>query len=151
MGSGGGRDRARIGFVVYALALAVVLLNPSADLGGNAVTMVSDAGEWLGLPGWLTEWKRVEIALNVAAITPLTMLGMVAWPATRWQGWTAGFFVISMVAEGAQALLFSARTGALVDVVANTAGACLGALTVAVWRRGSARRGRDAPATDPPS
>lgn len=149
MGSGGGRDRAaRIGFVAYALALAVVLLNPSADLGGNAVTLVRDAAEWAGLPDWLADWHRIEVALNVVGLAPLPMLGMLAWPQTRWQDWTAWFFVVSMLAEGTQALLFSMRTAALVDVVANTAGACLGALSVAIWRRGAARRGRAAPATD---
>ncbi len=151
MGSDGGPGRARIAFLVYAVALVVVLLNPSADPGGNAVTAVSDAGEWAGLPGWLTDWERVEVALNIAALAPLAMIGMVAWPETGWRDWTAGFFVLSMCAEGAQSLLLSGRTGALVDVVANTTGACLGALAVAIWRRGAARRGRAALATDPPS
>ena len=151
MGSGGGPGLARTAFVAYAVALAVVLLNPSADLGGNAVTLVSDAAEWAGLPSWATDWDHVEVALNIVMLAPLPILGMVAWPETGWVAWTASFFVISMLAEGAQALLFSLRTGALVDVVANTTGACLGALSVAIWRRGSARRGRAAPATDPPS
>lgn len=141
MDAGVVRDRARVAFVAYAVALAVVLLNPVATLGSSAVTLMSDVAGSAGLPAWLVRWDRMEVLLNIAALVPLSAIGMLAWPRLGWQDWTAYGFVLSVLVEAAQALVFALRSATFVDVVANTAGACIGALSVVVCRRAvSARR-----------
>ncbi len=128
------RVRARLVFGAYALLLGFVLLNPSAEVPSDAVTRVAEAFDWLGLPTSLVEPWRVEFVVNVAVMVPLAFLGMLAWAGLGWRDWTAYGFVLSMGVEIVQAVALTARSATFVDVVANTAGAAIGAAVVSGWR-----------------
>jgi VanZ family protein len=64
---------------------------------------------------------------------PAAGLAAVAWPSTTWRDWTAYGFVFSAGAELGQALFLPERSLTYVDVVANTLGAAIGGIVVAVF------------------
>ena len=129
------QDRAQVAFVGYSLVLAFVLLSPSPAVPSGGVTVVADVGAWLGAPEWLVERHRAEFVLNVAALAPLSFLGVLAWSGLGWREWTAYGFVLALSVEAVQAVALAGRSATFVDVVANTAGATIGALVVSGWRR----------------
>ena len=126
-------------FVGYAVVLALILLNPSAQLPSDGVGLVERLLLDLGLGSDLVQGYRVEFVLNVAALVPISLLGSLIWPHRNWRDWTAAGFVFSMGVEAVQALLLVERSATYVDVVANTAGAMIGALAVAAWRASRVR------------
>ena len=121
-------------FVGYAVVLAVILLNPSAQLPSGGVGFVERVLLDIGLGSHLVQGYRVEFVLNVAALVPVSLLGSLIWPHCNWRDWTAACFVLSMGVEAVQALVLVERSSTYVDVVANTAGAMIGALAIAAWR-----------------
>lgn len=129
---------ARWALLGYALALGAVLLSPEPTVAADVVRLV---GEWLrqlGPVGANLEPKRVEAALNAAMFVPLSALAVLALPKLRWQTVSLLAFGVSLAAEVFQRLALDARSAQLVDVVANTVGAILGAaLAVAVQRLAS--------------
>ncbi|MDP9821777.1 VanZ family protein [Nocardioides massiliensis] len=119
---------ARRCLVAWGLVVAVFLLTPAVELPSGAVGWVADVLRSGGAPETVVAGKRVEFGVNVAVISPLTFLGHWAFPGRTWRDWTAYGFVGSMAVEATQALLLSRRSAEFVDVVANTAGALLGAI-----------------------
>jgi VanZ family protein len=129
------RRAARAALVVYAVFLAFVLLNPSADVPSSSVSWLAETGARLGLPGPLIVPSRIEFVANVLILMPLSFLGSVLLPRMDWRDWTAYGFVLSGAVELVQALLLPARSATFADVVANASGALLGAVAfrLAVW------------------
>ena len=66
--------------------------------------------------------------MNLVIIAPLSFLGTMAFQSTRWQDWTAYGFLGAVAIEMLQGLLLPDRAAGFSDIVANTAGAFLGAL-----------------------
>ena len=69
-------------------------------------------------------------------IAPVTFLGLMAFPRSRWQEWTAYGFVASSCVELAQEFLLPHRQASTTDVVANTLGALVGAVLATLLLRG---------------
>ena len=132
------------GFVAYLGLLAVVLLGPSTRPGDRGIELGVRVLLRVGVPDALVTPERVEALLNVALLAPLSAFGLLLWPGSNWRDWTAYGFVVALVAETWQGLVFAARTATFSDVVANTAGALVGAVVVSALRLalrpGSARR-----------
>jgi glycopeptide antibiotics resistance protein len=119
--------RARPLLLLYALLLVVVLFSPSSHVQSS---LVVDLGHFLRtfLPdSWVT-FTRVEIVMNAVIIAPLTFLGSIVWPRLSWQDWTAYGFLGAAAVELIQGVLLPDRSASLSDIVANGAGAVLGAL-----------------------
>ena len=130
--------------MVYAAFLAVVLFWPvHVDGPGGFVRpdMMLDLLARLRFPQW-ARYLLVESASNVVLFVPLGAL-WAAWAPERRVGRvltaTALGAAVSLGAETVQQLLLPDRTFDLRDVVANTLGAALGAITVVVIAAASRR------------
>jgi glycopeptide antibiotics resistance protein len=144
---GGWRDRRVLVALGSAYLLALVVL-----VGGpwgwqlNRLTVRLYAFfryEWPIAPDW-AEPHHYGVLLNVVLFVPL---GVVAVLVARWPWWwvTLGAALGSVAIEVVQ-WLFLARVGEVVDVVANTAGAFVGAVAVTLLGRHRSRRaGRRGP------
>lgn len=125
----------RVLLVGWLLFLAWVLLQPSPASATGIVAHVSDALVARGLPETLVHPYRVEFVLNALMFAPLPFLGVGAFPRWSWTDWVAWAFVGSACAEVYQGLLLDNRSAQFVDIVANTAGALLGAVAAQVLIR----------------
>lgn len=114
--------------LLYVLLLVVVLFSPTSGTQSGLVVDVTEVLSDLGLPGSWTTFDRAEVALNAVIIAPVSFLGSVTFPRTRWQDWTAYAFLGAVTVELLQGLLLADRQASFSDIVANTAGASLGAL-----------------------
>jgi hypothetical protein len=129
----------------YVLVLLLVVLTPGTEAPDRLVVWVADRAQAAGAPGRNTRGV-VEILLNVVLTAPAAALASVVWPGPTWRDWTAWAFVVFGAVELTQLLFLPSRVGSFSDVVANTAGCFLGALTVAAVRRlGDSRRAQQAP------
>lgn len=118
------------------VVLAVFLLLPTSDPASWAIGLGRDRLLAAGVDGDLLTSSRAEFLANVAVFVPVLMLVMGVWPRVRWQDSVAYGFLASLGVETLQAVALSGRSATMADVVANTAGAALGALAGAlVWRR----------------
>lgn len=93
-----------------------------------------------GIPAWFN-YKFVEAAANVALFIPLGAVASLAFPAKRW--WQIGSFglIVSGCMELGQLLFLDDRYASPLDLVTNTEGAVIGALTATlVIKRLRARR-----------
>lgn len=129
------RAWALLALAAYALALAVVLLQPSA---GAAITTVGGVSDWLRSLGASREVvtnDRVELVLNALMVAPVPFLGAWVLPRLTWTDWVTYAFLASMGVEVLQALFLDNRIAQFVDVVGNTSGGVLGALMAVAWRR----------------
>jgi VanZ like family len=124
---------------VYVMALLLVVLTPGTGGPDRILAALTDVAVDAGAQR-RSAGNSIEIMLNVVLTVPATMLASVVWPEPSWRDWTAWAFLLFGTVEAAQLLLLPARHGSFSDVVANTAGCCLGALLVAVVRRGAAQR-----------
>jgi len=101
-----------------------------------ASAVVTRAEAWLdghGAPGWMTAPGRVEFLLNAAMFAPAVMFAATALPRHPWANWVVYGFVASGAVELFQGLFLGPRSAQMVDVVANTLGALVGAaVSVAV-------------------
>jgi glycopeptide antibiotics resistance protein len=117
--------------VAYSVLLGVALLAPTS-------------GTQSGMAGWITygwlDQQRAEFVCNALIVAPVSALGSLVWPRTRWQDWTAWTFIGAGLVELTQGLLLPERTASYADVVANTLGALLGAFVV-LGSRALRRRG----------
>ena len=114
---------------LYALALVAIAFWPTpVDQG---------AGPLLGLITQLVPvltYERIEFLANVVLFVPLGVLLTVLLARNRWLVVPIAFLV-TVTIESVQAVMLDARTPSLHDVVANTAGACRGAVAVVLWER----------------
>ena len=127
--------------VLYAAGLSVVLLWPVHVDGDGGLVRFDGVLNWLGSIGIgpAVRYPLVESVANGVLFLPFGVL--VALAAERWHPAlrvaAAGLFAMcfSIAAEAAQGLFLPDRTVDPRDVVANTAGAVIGALVPVVIER----------------
>ena len=129
---------------VYVVVLLVALLSPDSGRQSDAVLWLQDLLARTGVDGPQVTYDRLEVLCNVLIVVPVALLGSVIRPAWTWRDWTALAFVGALTVEAVQGLLLPGRQAAFSDVVANTAGALVGALLFRLVRpmlraRGSGR------------
>ncbi len=132
--------------IAYFAALAGILFWPSPvdrPIDGALMQLI----QWLhghGLPEWFIGYRKVEFAANILLFIPLGIILVLRLPRKLW--WLA--IVIAAVFSGAvelaQAIFLPARVPAWSDIVANTAGAFIGAILVLMVWSWSRRRARHA-------
>ena len=125
---------ARTLLAVYSALLALALFSPSSEHQSSAVAHLGSLLTSLGVPSWLVTYPRLAVVMNAAIIAPVTFLGSLAFPSWSWRDWTAAGFLVAVVVELAQGLLLPGREATFSDIVANTMGALVGALVVALVR-----------------
>jgi hypothetical protein len=124
---------------VYVSALLLVVLTPGTGGPDRILVALTDVAVDAGAQR-RSAGNTIEILLNVLLTAPAALLASVVWPEPSWRDWTAWAFLLFGTVEAVQLLLLPARHGSFSDVVANTAGCCLGALLVAAVRRGDVQR-----------
>ncbi|MGO4384961.1 VanZ family protein [Specibacter sp. RAF43] len=133
--------------VLYFVALAAIVFWPSPvdrPIDGALMHVLS----WLhghGLPQWFIGYRKVEFAANIILFIPFGAILALRLPRGRRWGAVAAAAVLSGAIELAQAWLLPERVPAWSDIIANTSGALLGALGVALVRALLPQPARDAP------
>ncbi|VXB72833.1 VanZ like family protein [Microbacterium sp. 8M] len=79
----------------------------------------------------LLTYDRIEFGSNIVLFVPLGILLAILMPRRRYLVMPIGF-VVSLAIESAQGVLLAGRTASLADLIANTAGACIGLFAVEV-------------------
>jgi len=111
---------ARLGFALLAYMLAVTLI----------ITLLPFRFEWPSEWRLLVSGEPLDTIANVLLFVPLGFLFRLSRPNARWAPVltaAAGGALLSTAIEAAQ-LFEAARNSSLVDIAANTFGACVGAL-----------------------
>lgn len=121
-----------LGVVFVMLAL---LLAPTSASAIAPVVAVSDGLAALGAPWWLASVRLWEVLFNVALFMPVGVLGVMLFPGSSVRTWALVGFAVSASVETTQALLLADRVASVIDVVANTLGAWLGARATRSWVR----------------
>jgi glycopeptide antibiotics resistance protein len=124
-----------LALLLYVVALLVLVLAPSVPGPNRVLNETIALARAAGAPDRLTDGGGIEFLFNVVMVAPLTAVGSVLWPRLSWRHWTAGAFVAFTLVELVQGALLAHRDGSMSDVVANTAGCCLGALAAVAVRR----------------
>lgn len=124
-----------LALVLYVVALLALVLAPSVPGPNRVLDETIVLARAAGAPDQMTDGGGIEFLYNVVMVAPLTAVGSVLWPRLSWRDWTAGAFVVFALVELAQGTLLAHRDGSMSDVVANTAGCCLGALAAIAVRR----------------
>lgn len=122
--------------VAYAVALATIAFWPSP--------VDRDTGPLLRLLTRLVPvltYPRIEFLANVVLFVPLGLLLTLILIRSRWLVLPI-VFLATVTIECVQAVLLDARTPSALDIVANTAGGCLGILVALLFERLRARRTR---------
>lgn len=126
---------------VALVAILLVTLWPSRVDGPIDGALDGTLARWhgQGLPRFV-DYDFVQTGANVALFAPLGAL--IASVAMRPLWWVSGVvgLALSLSVEFAQDLLLPARLASAGDLAANTAGALLGGIVVAVVRSVRARR-----------
>ena len=125
--------------VAYLLLVAWIVFWPSAGPASASVTWMSGVLRVLGAPAWVSG-AVVEFLANVAMFVPLSFLGSLVIQDWDWPRWLLVGFVASGVIELGQLAVLPDRSATLVDVVANTLGALLGAVLLLPLREHFLRR-----------
>jgi glycopeptide antibiotics resistance protein len=112
--------------VVYSALLLIAVLSPSSHDQSHAVFWLGYRLQDLGMRA--ATFTRLEVVMNAVIVAPVTFLASFVWPRHSWRDWAAFGFLVSLAVEAAQALLLPDRQASFSDVVANTAGALLGAV-----------------------
>lgn len=73
--------------------------------------------------------EDVDVGLNVAMMLVPALLGTLTFPRVRWWWFVLAGFVASLAIELTQYYWLDSRSAQVADVVANTAGALVGALS----------------------
>ena len=122
------RATALILLVLYAVALVAVLTEYNPTVAVDVVGRVSDWMVARGFPESMSTPERVEFGLNALMFSPAVFLVSIVVPGHPWANWVVYAFVGSGTVELWQGLFLPPRSAQMVDVVANTLGALLGAL-----------------------
>jgi glycopeptide antibiotics resistance protein len=139
----------RIVFALYLVAVGFIVWSPAPD-PGRFTGIVAGVARWLeqlGLPFEPT-YTVLEILANVALFVPFGILAMTAFRWMRVWSATAAGLSTSLLIEGVQ-LFLPTRYSTVSDLIANTAGALIGAAIVAGWRRRRTRSSLNAEASRP--
>jgi len=123
-------QHAKVLLAVYSVLLVVALFSPSSDQQSGAVLWLGDVLDAVGIPSGITTFDRLEVLMNAVIVAPATFLAALAVPRFNWRDWTCFGFVASVAVEAVQGLLLPGRQASFSDVVANTAGALLGAVAL---------------------
>jgi len=115
--------------------LAVALFAPTSDNQSAMVHWLSGILRHLGAKDAFVRFNRLEVVMNAVIVAPASFLATLAWPRSTWRDWTAIGFAASLTVELVQGLALPGRQAAFSDVVANTAGALLGAVVLHLARR----------------
>lgn len=115
--------------VAYLATVAWIVFWPSAGPATASVSWMTDLLLSVGAPAWVSA-AVVEFLANVALFLPLTFLGSLLIHGWSWQRWLVIGFCASAVIELGQLVLLPDRSARVVDLVANTLGALLGATLV---------------------
>lgn len=118
--------RALFWMIAYAIVVAVIVFWPEPFL--------SALDPWIrrvtvGFPGLTL--VRVEFIANVAMFIPLGLFLAMLLPRHRHLVVPIGFLATCLI-ESVQGLFLSDRSATVADVIANTAGACIGLLVIEV-------------------
>ncbi len=123
--------------LVYGVALALIAFWPQhVDQGAgfllNRITRLFP----------LLTYTRIEFGTNILLFVPLGILLAILLPRGRYLIAPAGFLV-SLTIESCQGLFLAGRTASISDLIANTAGVCVGLIAVelagAIRRRARSR------------
>ena len=115
-------------YVVYLVAVGILVFQPTGDQAGGSVAWVSDLLRSWHAGSWLSGPVNVEWGLNVLMFVPLSLLGSAFRPGWTWRDWVGVGFLASGLIELVQLVFLPERTASFADVVANTLGALIGAL-----------------------
>ncbi|MFJ4167894.1 VanZ family protein [Paenarthrobacter sp. NPDC089714] len=126
-------------FAAYLVALALVVFLPSKE-ASTVTGFVGIIAGWLAAVGLPLKEAAVvvEFVSNIVMFVPFGGLVRLLWP-RRWNWWRILLLgaATSTFIELTQ-LLVPGRVTALSDVIANTAGAVIGAAAAGWWLRRSA-------------
>ncbi|WP_455133494.1 VanZ family protein [Microbacterium aurum] len=89
----------------------------------------------------LLTYPRIEFLANIVVFVPLGLLLTLILGQARWLALPISFLA-TVTIEGVQAVLLNARTPSILDIIANTAGACVGILIAVLVEAHSRRRAR---------
>lgn len=113
--------------VVYLLCVAFIVFWPS-PVDRPASGQLRGMLAWLhdnGLPGFIG-YAQIEFTANIAMFVPMGYI-IATWLRNVWAGVLLGALVSCLIELG-QAVFLPARFASSLDVVANTLGACVGAM-----------------------
>jgi glycopeptide antibiotics resistance protein len=117
-----------IAYLVYLVAVGVLVFQPTGDQASGSVLWVSHLLRSWHAASWLSGPVNVEWGLNVLMFVPLSLLGSYFRPGWTWRDWVGVGFVASGLIELVQLVFLPNRVASFSDVVANTLGALIGAL-----------------------
>ncbi|HYP72904.1 MAG TPA: VanZ family protein [Microbacterium sp.] len=115
----------RAWLALYTVTLAAIAFWPTP--------VDKDAGPLLAAIARLfpaLTYERIEFVANISLFVPLGLLLTLILTRSRWLVLPIAFLA-TVTIECGQALLLDARTPSILDIVANTAGACLGIVLAA--------------------
>ena len=117
--------------VAYLLVLAMIAFWPTPvdrPVSGSLGSVIA----WLhahGMPSFIG-YNKIEFSANILLFTPFGYIAA-AWTGKWWHALSAGL-AASCIIELGQALILPNRVASLLDILANTMGAVLGALILAL-------------------
>lgn len=118
----------------YLVALARLTLGAQPTEATGSLHALADWFAGSPVTAWVT-FPVLEFAANIALFVPAGVLGVLWFGARRWWIAVVVGFVLSAAIEATQAMLLPDRVPDVRDLVANTAGALLGAALVALPSR----------------
>lgn len=124
----------RILFAVYLVVMGFVVWSPQPD-AAPFTGVIAILAHWLEPLGFAFEptYTVLEILANVVMFVPFGVFVVLLFPRVRVWSTTLAGLATSALIEGVQ-LFLPTRFSTVSDLIANTTGALLGALAVAVIR-----------------
>ncbi|MFC4139908.1 MULTISPECIES: VanZ family protein [unclassified Microbacterium] len=115
--------------IIYAVAVAIIVFWPHpAQIG--IIGLIDVIKKVIpGLTG-----QRIEFGLNILLFVPLGVGMALLMPKLRYLVMPVALLV-TLTIESVQGLFYTTRGPSIDDIIANTAGACLGLVGVVVWER----------------
>ena len=117
----------------YLVALALIAFWPTpVDRGAHRpITTVLAHLHAHGVPSWFN-YGLVEFTANIALFVPVGLLGVILLGSARWWVAVLAGCAASSLIELGQLVFLPSRYATVMDVIANTSGALLGALLALV-------------------